>query len=790
MILYQMAKKLKIFHINLFCFLLLSTVLMSQVVNDDKGTNKVIIEGKTYYLHVVEKGEGYYRISKKYGVSQKEIHEANPNSIFGLKPGDILYIPVIEGRNSNKGELNKSVKFIYHTIQKGQTLYYLSRKYNIPIDTLKKYNNAAEGELLIGTIFKIPEIKKQKTIKKEDNYIYHTVLPKETLYGISKMYNTKVDTLLKYNEALRGGILSTGSSIRIPRAEKYIVKQNELYEINDSKLEDKDFIYHSIKQGETIYSISKKYNISSKDIEATNPDLNPNELPMGFLLRIPKSQIKVNQIGSTEGDFITHTVRKRETVYSISKKYGIDIKDIGEANPTKILSNIRKGMKLKIPTKTYLARLEEEEKKLELVKLNQKEEEFVDTIKVDCFSYDYNFEKPLIKLALMLPFDLEATRKANIIKKIEGEEEIEIMVDEPELSPRSRTFVEFYEGALIALDSLKKQGVNIQLFTFDTAPDSNRVKEILAQPELKYVDLIIGPAYASNLKYVSDFSLKNKIKLIYPLSSVNEYLNENPYLFQVNSPDTLLHDKYVEYIVNISKETRVVVLKSPEPSIEEEQLITKLKRRLYMETLPFGVAPDFVEISFSEQDIQGIDVLLSNEKINHVVIPSPDEADVSKIVTTLHGVKETTDAKIKLIGFGNWLRFQTLIPEEIHDLDTEILTPYVLDHENYIVKDFSEKYRDWYLTEPFAVSPYFIRSGYSSKYSRYGIWGFDVTYFFLKALTTYGEQFEHCLTNFTSSQVQFNFNFVRNENWGGFYNNGLYVIAFTPSLDIYRKPIR
>ena len=94
---------------------------------------------------------------------------------------------------------------------------------------------------------------------------------------------------------------------------------------------------------------------------------------------------------------------------------------------------------------------------------------------VDCSSYDYNTLKETISVAVMLPFDVEATKKANIITKIVDDEEVEVDRDEPILSTRSRTFVEFYEGMLLALDSIKKQGVNVQVFTYDTAPDTNKV---------------------------------------------------------------------------------------------------------------------------------------------------------------------------------------------------------------------------------------------------------------------------------------------------------------------------
>lgn len=586
------------------------------------------------------------------------------------------------------------------------------------------------------------------------------------------------------------GILSVGSTVRIPKVDLPLVSEVISDQAMHSPIEDDQYLYHKIEQGETIYSVSKMYHVSQQDLVSTNPSLNPDSLPLGYLVRIPKVKVeKPDENGHRqENDFKKHTVRRKETIYSISQKYGVEIADIEEANPNMILTHIRKGTKINIPTSTYLARKKEEQRMAQLV-VEDKEEPYLDTVSVDCGAYDYYASKEILKVALLLPFDLEATRKENIVSKIEGDQEVLMERENPVVSSRSRSFVEFYEGALMALDSLKKQGVNVQLYTFDTAPDTNKVKQILNRPELRSVDLIVGPAYASNLKLVSDFSVSHQIKMVYPLSSVNPVLNENPYLFQVNTPDSLLFDQYSNYIVKQRENMRIVVLKSAVPNDEEDKLAMMIKNKLYLKYLPQGKIPDFMEIAFSEQNVQGVEALLSHDKENLVVIPSPDEADVSKIITTLHGVSESTDVKIKLIGFGSWLRFQTIDAEEIHDLDTEILTPYVLDHQNSVVQDFSAKYRAWYYTEPLAVSPYFIRSGRDAKYSRYGIWGFDVMFYFLSAQVQYGSQFEHCIQHYSAKQVQFNFNFKRYANWGGFFNDGLYVIRFSPSLDIYRKPL-
>ncbi len=782
-----------IYFINLIVLFILPIQSFAQ---QQSHMDKIIVDGKTYYLHVVSQGEGFYGIAKKYGVSQKEIHDNNPNSIFGLKPGDILYIPVIKGRNASFVEIENSQKFIFHTVEKGQTLYFLSRKYNVAVEEIKKYNVGVDKSLITGSIIKIPVPKERGTsgnIKEE--YQYHQVEPKETLYAISLRYSASIQDIIDSNPALKNGVLKVGTTLRIPVSTSQESVEDEFSsQDQEDDFEDSNYIYHRIQQGDTFYSLTKKYGLKEDVLNKENPSMYENDLQLGYVIRIPKGQLnKDGESIQQDEDFIIHTVKRKETIYSISRKYDVSVDDIQKVNPTLILNNIRKGSILNIPTKSYLARQkvleEEKEKQNQIARKKAEEIQIWDTIKTDCSHYDYSLQKESIKVAVLLPFNVEATKEVNVVKKVENDEEIEVARDNSILSYRSRSFVEFYEGVLLAVDSLKKQGINMEIYSYDTAPDSNKVKQILARPELATVDMIIGPVYANNLALVSDFSYKHGIKLIYPLSNVNPELNKNPFIIQVNSPDSLLFKQYAKHIVQKSDTAKLIVINSPDPKPEELLLAKEIRDGVYMKNVLSSAMPDYSEITFSDKNLQGLTSILAKDKMNIVVIPSPDEADVSKIVTTLHGVVEGGDYKITLVGFDGWLRYQTIEAEDIHDLNTDVLTSYAFDYKAKGSTDFLNKFHEMFYTEPFAVAPYFVRPDRNSRFSKYGIWGFDVAYYFINARVLYGPEFEYCLDKYKAKQLQFNFNFKRVANWGGFYNTGLFELQFTPQLNIERRPL-
>ncbi|NPA35762.1 MAG: LysM peptidoglycan-binding domain-containing protein, partial [Chlorobi bacterium] len=306
-----------IMRIALLLFFSLS--FLSQIYSQDVNA-KIIIEGKTYYLYKVKKGEGLYRISKNFGVSQQEILDANPDARNGLKEGQLLKIPVISGRNSNISEIQNSGKYIFHTVKKGQTVFYISHKYNVPENVIYDNNPGSRENLIEGTIIKIPvDNLEQQTVRKSgDGFIMHKVKPKETLYGLSKKYGVPQKEIIKANPALLNGVLPVGSMLRIPVKRKMQDTTTGAITENSNtnkRLEDDKYDYYKIQPGETLYSIAKKYNSDVHSLEAANSGLDKDNLPVGYLIRIPKESIKQQkpQKNTTKGLFILHKVKRKET---------------------------------------------------------------------------------------------------------------------------------------------------------------------------------------------------------------------------------------------------------------------------------------------------------------------------------------------------------------------------------------------------------------------------------------------------------------------------------------------
>lgn len=210
--------------------------------------------------------------------------------------------------NQNDNNLNNDI----YTVQKGDTLYYIAMRYNTTIDAIKSLNNLTSNTLQIGQKLKIPT-------PQDDAYIKYTVQSGDTLYSIAMRYNTTVDAIKNLNNL-------TSNNLQINQV-LYIPTQSE-----------DNYINYVVVSGDSLYSIAKRYNTSVETLKSLN-NLTSNTIIIGEVLKVPTN---------AGTNYISYTVQKGDTLYSIARRYNTTIDTIKNLN--NLTNNtLQIGQVLKIP---------------------------------------------------------------------------------------------------------------------------------------------------------------------------------------------------------------------------------------------------------------------------------------------------------------------------------------------------------------------------------------------------------------------------------------------------------
>ena len=255
--------------------------------------------------HKISKGESILGLAIKYDVSEKDIYELNPKTKGALlQLNQELRIP-----NKKFKEKEKPSKK-----DKKELLVEKNKKNQVTLDTKEK---------------------KEVCIDPNDEpIITHVVLPKETLYSLSKQFGISMEAICELNPELKTSNLKKGAKLKFPNKEAVIIKSVESKSnLDNIGSTNADIIaitnvVHKVLAKETLYGISKKYGVSIKDIEKLNPGIE-NGLPIDYLLIIKKG---VHKAPEETKDFIEN-LPKEELI----------VKDIPTGNVIKADFLIRKA---------------------------------------------------------------------------------------------------------------------------------------------------------------------------------------------------------------------------------------------------------------------------------------------------------------------------------------------------------------------------------------------------------------------------------------------------------------
>lgn len=559
-------------------------------------------------------------------------------------------------------------------------------------------------------------------------YFLHTVTKGQSLYSIASMYHVSVDDIVRLNPGSKEQIRA-GQALKIPQAQY-------------SNEEGKQF--HTIQAGETLYQLTLKYHVTAQAICKANPGLSAENFRIGQVIVIPaqdNTPAQTEQTAQAEPAVKKnewrdmHKVARKETIFSISQQYGITQEELIAANPELKNGKLKKGSFLFIPypksqeTGKTAPSSQAAPSNEELFKENSISKKQINTIKV----------------ALMLPFTSTSQ-------------------DE-----QSR-MVEFYEGFLMAIDSLKHQGVSADIYIYDTKGTTAGTNAILSQSKLKDMDIIFGPAHQSSIASVAAFADKNNIRLVVPFSPKVDQVFTNPNIYQVNTPQSYLYSKVYEHFIRKFGKTNVIFVDDGSGDKEKAEFIKGMKNELKDNNVRFKQIQLAGDID-PNKVIAAMDTLQEN-----IFIPTSGRSSaLTRVLPHLTLVRrEHPHFDMHLFGYPEWQTYTQDFLANFYELDTYFYSSFYTNNLFPAAINFTQSYRRWYSKDM------------SNTYPKYGMLGFDVGYFFLKGLSQQGNKLEENLNRVQVTPIQTGFCFERVNNWGGFINRKVFFVHFTKDYELIK----
>ena len=619
----------------------------------------------------------------------------------------------------------------------------------------------------------VVERSKDKVIISGVAYFIHQVKKGETTYSISRAYGITVADLDKENPPAVYGI-NEGQTLRIPVKLVTDPKQAEPVTV----IRDHDearFIYHTMKPGETIYSISKLYGVSEAEVMQSNQGIDITKLSVGTEIAVPKRAIISTQqkFDEQESKYIYHKVEMGETLSSIARLYGLSVRQIRKENRDIRFPQV--GDFIRIPGVKKADIQEPEPVKPDTLPALAVE------IPVKTERTGFTTVKDLkgsLDVAVLLPFYLSQNSVRSDIdssKIVKGKRIYTVnKVGDDWIYPGSIDFLEMYEGILLASDTLRSLGLNINMHTYDIKDDTIEITQLIKSGKLANMDLIIGPVYSHNLSIVSDYARNLDIPVVSPVPLVNNsVLTNNPTLFMASSSleiaQKALAKKIGEYYDN-----NIVFIHADTLGIDEDVkrfkdlIFAELNYKMPYEEIKFKEFKFYSRSMFNNDSINRLSQALSEQSKNVIIIASEDPPVISEVIDNVSGLSRRFN--VKLLGYPVIRDLERLDQKELFDMDMIVYSPYWIDYSKKNVKQFNTNFSRKFHTQPLEKS--------------YAWQGFDIAYYFLSGLSMNGKNFISHPEIHYPDLLQSDYDFKRKNSGDGFENQRLFMVRYTKNYEV------
>jgi LysM repeat protein len=477
---------------------------------------------------------------------------------------------------------------------------------------------------------------------------------------------------------------------------------------------------HKVVQGETITQIAQKYNCTPSEIFSLNPDAQNGIQPDAIII-IPNAKSVLATADNS------HLVAPKETLYSISKLYSVSIEELQNANPTLISEGLKAGQNLVIPNKSLA--------NLNVASANKP-----------------LFDKPLStlikstasskkELVFLLPFN---------ISKIENDT-INTLPSKLKKDKFLNMTLDFYSGVLMAIDSAKTIGLNIDIKIYDSEETKNTssIPSLIQQRKFDNASAIIGPFYQFNIDVLAQSLGTNPIPILSPLSKET---GKSSNIYQSMPTNDDCKAAMMNYIFK-NKGNLIALIDSKKASLKDYLKSNNYKNKIV------GLNPNGIVVKDSLRK------LLVRNKLNYIILDSQKTGFI--LAATNAMISLMTDYQLQLV---------VLEPNptlDFYEIDLNRLVKLKMMYPSIVRENLSPE------AEIFRNKYKKINKIFPNQFA---IRGFDLAFDTMLRLSQV-EDFKTVSDNFTTEQIENKFNYNLNSQ-NTYSNNGIYILNFESDLTL------
>ena len=448
----------------------------------------------------------------------------------------------------------------------------------------------------------------------------------------------------------------------------------------------KKYYVHTVKSGETLYSIARDYNIPVATIREDNPMINPQFLKVGESLWIRRSDMGSSSEKQAQAEmdayaealnnavddgFDYYVVKPGVTIYSLSRRFGISEKDFAANND--VANGLKAGAVIRIP--------QSKEENLRVIEAN---DALQNNATIEAHSSDENIvfraleQGTTLNIALMLPLNVGSKPNAS--------------------------FVEFYQGFLLGVEKLKESGKGeVKLTIYNTEHDKAKVQQIVQSQLFEGTNLIVGPVYEDEMAPVLQYAKANSVPVVTPLANI-ETVN-SPALFQLAPAPEKKYDK-IANLLDGGRDIYLIYASSYDKEFESE-ILKQLEGKSYAAyNYSFDQKSIFTPKNATARPIELMDDILKEEKPCLFVVLANAETDVDRILGTISSAKvaitERSEkcAQYVVLGTSRWGRYNNIDHTSYFNNNVVMISTYHAKRDSQVVREFDSNYIKSYQALP------------------------------------------------------------------------------------------